>query len=67
MSPENRTAYTIDQAAIRVGRDKRTIKRWLADGLDHRKIGGHVYIGHDALLARWRKQMKNDPSRTRHT
>ena len=63
--PTNRTAYTIAQAAKRVDRDQRTIKRWLAAGLPHHKIGAHVYIGHPQLLAWWRDQLRNNPARTR--
>ena len=65
--PANRTAYTIEQAAERVGRNQRTIKRWLSGGLSHRKIGSRVYIGHGDLLSWWRRRLDNNPTKTRRT
>jgi len=62
---ENRTAYTVEQAAFRVKKSTRTIEAWIRGGMPHVKVGGRDYIGHDDLLATYRAKMMANPSRTR--
>lgn len=61
----NQPNYTIKAASVRVGRDTRTIKRWLRDGLRCREVAGVVVIEHDALMAQFRARMLSNPNRKR--
>lgn len=62
--PENRTAYTVTQAAQRVQRSQRTIERWIEAGMRCTTMNGRIYIGHDDLLSFFRKMLRSNPART---
>ncbi|UOE45489.1 helix-turn-helix domain-containing protein [Agromyces larvae] len=49
--------YTIAAAARRVGRTRRTIRRWLDDGMPHRIVAGMVVIDHWDLLDAYRARV----------
>lgn len=58
---------TMRQAAKRVKRHVRTIKRWRHNGMTVRQHNGLNYVHLDALTSWWRARMLNDPTRRRHT
>jgi hypothetical protein len=47
----------IRASARRVGRDRRTIYRWVAEGLPHQVDSGRFYILEEDLLTWWRTKM----------
>lgn len=61
-----RDHLTIAQSAIRVGRSRDTIERWLRDGLPAQRVLGRRYINTSDLLAHYRKILEAEPElRTR--
>jgi hypothetical protein len=55
------TWLTIREAARRVGRDVRTIKRWHAAGMPMRTIDGHLEVDEETLLATFREHLARSP------
>jgi hypothetical protein len=58
---------TLRQAARRVHRHVKTIKRWRRNGMTVRKVAGVNYVHIDSLTSWWRARMLNDPTRRRST
>lgn len=61
--PPDQPNYTIKAAAARVGRDPRTVERWIRGGLACRQVAGIIVIAHDDLLRRYREQILSNPNR----
>lgn len=57
MTYENQPNYTIKAAAARTELSQRTIERWIAAGLQHRKVAGIIIIDHNTLMTYWRARM----------
>jgi phage terminase Nu1 subunit (DNA packaging protein) len=54
---------TYRQAARRVGRSVRTVKRWRHDGMPvSADYSGRVWVREDILLAWWRDRLDADPA-----
>lgn len=51
---EDREEYGIRAAARRVAKSRRTIYRWMRDGMPYKTVAGRRWIAHDDLLAMWR-------------
>lgn len=56
---------TVREAARRVGRTERTIRRWLARGLRHYRQGRAVLISEADLLAAYRGVLHDTPKGNR--
>jgi predicted site-specific integrase-resolvase len=66
----DRHYLTVDHAAKRVERDKRTIERWIAEGLLDvtvlRNLNGTIvrrYVEREQLLAVYRSKILSNPTR----
>lgn len=59
--------YTIAQAALAVDRKRRTIERWLDNGMPSQRVRGVRYISERDLFARLRLILATEPEvKTRH-
>ncbi|WP_159576072.1 hypothetical protein [Microbacterium sp. 8M] len=54
-------ALTYRQAARRVRRSVRTLKRWRRNGMPMEWQDGHLVVEESVLLAWWRDRMSADP------
>lgn len=54
---EDRDWYTLRQAARRVDRSLRTLRRWKRHGMPVQMVRGTNYVQHDELLAWWRARL----------
>ena len=53
----NQRGWTVKAAAVRVGRNTRTIQRWIAEGMTHREVAGMIVIDHLVLMAEHRARL----------
>jgi len=59
---EDMPNYTVKAAAKRVQRNRRTIQRWIADGMEHRVIAGMIVIDADVLMREMRARCVSNPN-----
>lgn len=57
------TFYTIDEAAARVKRTRRTIERWIDQGLRVDVLDGRQYVREDLLLTAYRDALTRAATR----
>lgn len=58
---DDRDWYTLRQAARRVRRSLRTVRRWKARGMPTRLVDRTNYVEHDTLLAWYRDRLLANP------
>lgn len=52
---------TVAGAAREVGRSRRTVERWLEQGLPYQRVRGHRYVRSSDLFARLRLILETEP------
>lgn len=57
--PAEKQFLSKKNAALRVKRSERTIKRWLAEGMPYTMMGGRKYILLEDLQAKLREQIQD--------